>query len=488
MPPGRALDVALEAALSIADGHQAGPRLLDHLGTLTASSLRWDDRSIEAFFRVLRYGNARSWRFLETSTVLDRVLPELAEVLRKRNADRHEMDPTRAFRWSLLERLHELVRTDRSAASEFHRLGRSDLLLLATVAVDAAPGRREAIKLGRRLSQRLGLGAAAEQQVALVCGDPGLLGAALSRPDVLDESTVLQLAAHTAKPDVARSLYLSSLARNDLETWQRYRLDELHRMIQSLLGNEEQASSLGVVERKRQAALDRCEDRSLSSWISAASPVHLLSARTDELLRHAILLQRAHSRKRFQVEIGDRAGGRWRLDIAAPDRRGLLAYTTGVLSSAGMNIESAMAVTTLGVALQSFELSGPPPPPSKDLESALTMAVKQPLRTRAIPDAVVTFDDEGSPWATLCEVMAPDREGLLHCVAAAISSSDVSIRTARVSTEKGRVVDRFELVGKGGSRIPAPSRIGIVDKIHRGVEPPRRRFIPGAAKVVSRSV
>ena len=63
------------------------------LGPLGDDELRWQPRAAPALFAVLRDGNARSWRFLHTTGVLERVLPELADALRSRQADPFEVDP-----------------------------------------------------------------------------------------------------------------------------------------------------------------------------------------------------------------------------------------------------------------------------------------------------------------------------------------------------------------------------------------------------------
>ena len=47
---------------------------------------------------VIERGNARSWRFLETSGVLDAALPELAAALRRRAGDGISLDGSRAHR------------------------------------------------------------------------------------------------------------------------------------------------------------------------------------------------------------------------------------------------------------------------------------------------------------------------------------------------------------------------------------------------------
>ena len=60
-------------------------------------------------------------------------------------------------------------------------------------------------------------------------------------------------------------------------------------------------------------------------------------------------------------------------------------------------------------------------------------------RSRSLPnpDADVRFDDDASPWYTLCEVRSPDRRGLLHSLTAGIASAGADVHSARLVTIAG---------------------------------------------------
>ena len=89
-PPSRlALLIALDAALAVAAGARPGPKLLDWIGQWSDTPLRWDDEATPKLFAVLEQGDVRAWRFLETTGVLERALPELAEAV--------ESPPRRSF-------------------------------------------------------------------------------------------------------------------------------------------------------------------------------------------------------------------------------------------------------------------------------------------------------------------------------------------------------------------------------------------------------
>ncbi len=52
---------------------------------------------------MLRGGDARSWRFLDVTGVLERALPEVSAALERRRADAGELDPTRVLQLPTVE-------------------------------------------------------------------------------------------------------------------------------------------------------------------------------------------------------------------------------------------------------------------------------------------------------------------------------------------------------------------------------------------------
>ena len=87
-------------------------------------------------------------------------------------ADPFLLDPAQVLRFSLVERIREVVgRPTRVAAAEHAALEHPEWLLLAALILDTAGDDTSPVELARRLAHRLDLGAAAEQQIALLVGD-----------------------------------------------------------------------------------------------------------------------------------------------------------------------------------------------------------------------------------------------------------------------------------------------------------------------------
>ena len=68
----------------------------------------------------------------------------------------------------------------------------------------------------------------------------------------------------------------------------------------------------------------------------------------------------------------------------------------------------------------------------------------------------MAFDNEVSEHATVVEVRAPDRVGVLYRITRAISEIDLDIRSAKVQTMGQDVVDAFYLKGSDGAKVTDP--------------------------------
>ena len=482
-PEGLALSLALEAAQTISRGGvQPGRELLDYLGDLDDTPMRWDRDASRRLFEVLRTGDARTWRFLETTGVLERALPELAEAVRRRRDDPFLIDPSHVLRFSLVDTIRDLVGTDERAAAEYARLQHPEWLLLAALILDTAGEDAEPVDLARRLAGRLDLGAAAEQEIALLVGDSSLLRAAAQRVDGFDEERVFALATHLDRPERARALYLLTLAVGGLEPWDRSRLDELHDLVLDALEQPDLTGldARNLVERRRAEAVRLAGgDQAVGDRIEHAPRTYLLAQDASDVARQAALLGRLPSPGRARVAVSpcEGSGNEWRVEVASRDRPGLLATVSGVLSDAGLSVQDAVVATWAdGGALDAFRVlpTKQKPPNADALTAAIVEAFDRPLEASPTPGAEVVFDDDASPWYTLCEVSCVDRPGLLHAITAAFASAGVDVHSARVRTVEGQAADRFEVTDGNGRKLGEPAKLAVIEAVAGGVRTGRR--------------
>ncbi len=483
-PSPLALHVALDAALAIARGASPDSKLLDWIGAWSDTPLRWDAAATRKLFAVLTEGDGRAWRFLETTGVLERALPELADAVRRRRADPFLLDPAQVLRFSLVERIRDLVETDPVAAAEHARLGHPEWLLLAALILDTAGDDSSPVEIARRLVQRLDLGAAAEQEIALLVGDSGLLRGAAHKVDGLVEERVYPIATHLERPERARALYLLTLALGDLERWDRERLHQLYKLVLDLLEQPEVTGreARNLVERRRAEAMRLASNgRGVAERIQHAPRGYLLMQEAPDIARQAALLEPLPARGQARVAVRQLDDTEWGIDVVGRDRPGLLATIAGVLSDHGLDILDAVVATWGdGGAVDSFRVRGASsrttPPDADGIESSIVAAFDSPLASPPDSAAEVLFDDHSTPWYTLCEVRSPDRRGLLHDLAAGISAAGADVHSARLATIAGNAVDRFELTDRNGRKLDDAMEAMVVRSIREGV---RRRRLRG---------
>ena len=196
--------------------------------TPTRATSRFTRALTSKLLDVIERGNARSWRFLETSGVLDAALPELAAALRRRAGDGISLDGSYAHRLQIPERLRMLDGDD-PLALEVRTLEHVDRLLLAAFLIESLDEEPDPQRLASAALFRLDIDPADRDAVLEHVPDRNLLWSAVHQPGALSEERVLELAAHLDTPERARALYLLSALRSDgRERWEMQRLRALY--------------------------------------------------------------------------------------------------------------------------------------------------------------------------------------------------------------------------------------------------------------------
>ena len=183
-------------------------------------------------------------------------------------------------------------------------------------------------------------------------------------------------------------------------------------------------------------------------------------------------------------EEDDGAAGTRRITVVCDDRPGAFARIAGVLWLRGLDVLAAWAYSgELGgpaMAASRFRVVAPSAGLAwdrlvEDLRRALAgeLALEARLAerartyrrrkaTQAVPPGPpkVTFHDDASSDATVIEVRATDRVGVLHRIANALAELGLDIRHATVQTIADEVVDTFYVRTLAG-------RV-VTDEFHRG--------------------
>jgi Kef-type K+ transport system membrane component KefB len=456
-PTAELLGVVLESALRFASARRPGPRLLDWISAAGDVPVRWDRRTRELFFQLLRQGDVRSWRFLEQTAVLDRGLPELATALAHRRSDLSDLDPAGSLRWALVDQVRRAAQRDPAAHAGWSQLSHPERVLLAALVLECVGAHASPVLVARRIVQRLDLGVPAEQDVAALVADRGLLRAVARRVEGLQEESVLAVAVHLATVERVHALHVLTVADGDLEVWERQQVDELAELVVTALGRRDVTGrdARNLVERRRAQARALVAGRDARERIDAAPREYVLSQQPADIARHAAVLDPLPRQGHARVAVSPAAaGGGWLVDVGLRDTAGLLARVTGALHDLGLDVQQAVVATWGdGAALESFVVSGAGPLEAGVLTREIETALGTRLAAYAVPDAVLEVDQSGSPWHTLCSVATPDRRGALHDIAAAFACSDVEVHSAAVSSDGRIATARFALSDRAGGKL-----------------------------------
>jgi [protein-PII] uridylyltransferase len=176
--------------------------------------------------------------------------------------------------------------------------------------------------------------------------------------------------------------------------------------------------------------------------------------------------------------------GAYRITIVARDKPSLFASFAGGISSFGLDILKAEAFSNAaGVILDTFVVADPKrilqlnPTESDRLTDLLhRMALgrtdaQKLMRGHLMPDAGkraeparVQFDSEACPTATLVEIDAEDRPGLLYTLATVFSTSACNIDVVLVDTKGHRAIDVF-YVAHDGRKLPPEMQERLKEKL-----------------------
>ncbi|MGI8663841.1 MAG: cation:proton antiporter [Acidimicrobiales bacterium] len=478
-PDELALPLALDAAIAAARRRPAG-ELLDWLARNPDDPLVWSSALLDKLLDVTERGNARSWRFLQTTGVLARALPELDAALQQRADDDYALDPLQSRRFRAMERLRQLDADDPLALA-VRKLDHIDHLLLAVLFAETLEDEPDPVQTARTAMLRLPIPDDARQAIAALIADRDLLWAAAHQPGGLTEQPVLQLADHLGSAERARALYLlSALRAVGRERWELERIRTLHDLIQSELARPD-LSSTDARNRaelhKRDALAMLNGNTAARARVSAAPRDYVLRVSPEALAGHALLLGQLNRAQRIKVAAEPSSSAGWLISVAAHDQRGLLAAITRALADAGLSVDEAvLASWDDGSVIDTFHIPLGAQPGLQALEAAIRAALDAAIESQPVDDARIDFDQAASPWHTICEVRAPDQPGLLHSLAAAFAAATVDVRSAKVTQEGGLAIDRFEITDSKGGKLSAEDQERFQMFVRRGVLAKRRRF------------
>lgn len=374
----------------------------------------WPEEARQLLVRLLASGRGllEVWETLEETGALSRFLPEWervrmlphASVIHRFTVDRHVVE-------TCIE-ASELIRT----------VGRPDVLMVAALLHDIGKGglTEHSVAgepIAREVATRMGFDPECVDLIAHLVRWHLLLATTATTRDPDDPATVDLVASTMGTPE-ALSL-LSALTEADAKAtspkaWTSWR-----------------AGLIFDLSRRARAALD--------------SGVALPAITTDEIPVPTDLNPASVSISVEPVPDGSR------ITTIAPDRVGLLADFAAMLALQRVPVRAARvwAQGEYGVSVWEVAAEGVNPSILRTKYDAI-VAGRADLSTRFAsgPDALapnVVVRPEASEQATVLEIRAADRPGVVYLVCRALAELDVAVRSAHLDTLGPQAVDVFYL-------------------------------------------
>ncbi|MET1036764.1 MAG: [protein-PII] uridylyltransferase [Aeromicrobium sp.] len=438
-------ELALRAASAAArEGLPLSPGSASRLArTMSELPDPWPPTATRHLVDVLTSGPGllRVWDELDFAGVVDRLLPEWAAIrLRGSSSPVHRFTVDR----------HSLE-TCVQAAQVKRDVARPDLLAVAALLHDIGKGvDGDHSTVGQPMAERIALRWGFDADDAEVIGRLVrwhlLLPTIATRRDIEDPSTAANVAEIVQTEDfldLLLALTASDAQSTGPSAWTAWRRG----LVEGLVGKVRQVLD-GTVRSP--------DPETYEGWpLDVPIPDHGTTGPTD-----------------FTLTVEPHHGGSL-LTVVTANRPGVMADLAGGLALAGLAIRSARTVTLGDAAVSLWEVSRP------DVDVARLTTRLRPamageldlagrLELSSIPDAEdarVRLLEQLSETATLVEVRAHDRRGLVWTVCDQIASLGLSIRSAHMSTYGAEVRDVFYVVDAEGQRLDAAAAGTLRDRL-----------------------
>lgn len=514
-----------------ARGLEIEPTLLEdihrHVEALPASAFDAPDVSAK-FVKILAGPRAaRTLDAMHRAHLLERLIPAFATV-------RGLMQFNQYHKYTVDE--HSLLAVAKAEAFEqesgvigqvYREIPRKDLLHLAVLLHDLGKGREEDhSEVGKRLAEetaaRLGFNEQDTRSLVFLVHKHLLMAHTAFRRDPYDGNVLLTFAREVGTPAVLRKFLvltaadIAAVGPGVLTKWKESLLIELYlRTMPEVSGEKDMSWGAERIAQLTREVVARMPEQSDAAWIQAQLeqfPVRYLHGTApDRIAGHLAAIRRLSVRDvRVESAFNEALGT---CDYAVITRNdvipGIFSKISGVLAAMGLHILDAQIVTRHDdVIVDTFQVSDPDyvgVPPAERREH-VGRAIRSVLLGEEIVEQLmgrsrrlnhqrrlpagrqstdVQVDNETSDRATIIDVFAEDRQGLLYVITRAMFTLGLSVQAARISTRLDQVADVFYVTDAKGGKVTDPARLEAIRATLKGEID---RFVAGQLAVETGTV
>jgi [protein-PII] uridylyltransferase len=520
----RLFHVAQEHDLDI---HPRALRTASQSLRLVDQRLREDPEANRVFLEILtsRKDPETALRRMNEAGIFGRFIPDFGRVVAQMQYDMYHhytVDEHTLFAIGILHKIEsgELKEELPLATQLAETILSRRALYLAVMVHDIAKGRggdhsvigeQIALKLG----PRLGLEAEETETVAWLVRWHLLMSSTAFKFDIGDPQTIRDFVERVQSPERLKLLLVLTVA--DIRAvgpkvwngWKAALLRELYqRAIEVISGGlieEGPVSRTAAAQTAVRQLLPDFSEGEFATFVSRGYPFYWLSFDPETHSRHARLMREAEAsgapltvEKRIDLQ-----RSATEITLYTGDHPGLFSRIAGALAVSGANIVDAKIMTmSNGMALDTFWVQDPAGEPFDRPDKLARLAVifenvltgdLKPHRELARPPAFrsrtqvftvaprVLIDNKASAYHTVIEVNGRDRPGLLFELTRALTSLNLQVSSAKISTYGEKVVDVFYVKNLFGHKVEHRTKLGeirrtletILVKGNQPVEPER---------------
>lgn len=471
--------------------------------------VRNDPEFNRMFLRLLRFGKDVSKMLLKMNEMrlLGRFIPEFGKIVCMVQFDSYHVYTVDIHSIFMVREIERLINYEYEEKFPFltkvaETLVKRHVLFLACLFHDMGKGQggshaQKGAAMIPRIAERMGLGDSDAEQLEFLVRHHLAMVHFSQRRDLDDPVVLKRLAKSIPDQETLSLLYLLTFA--DIrsvgpDVWK----DWTGMLLQELYVKTLRQMSAGTYRRKTDEewmrkmtsdivadAAGEIPERKVTKILKKMPVSYFSQFSRQNILRHVKLLNSIEGK--FATEV-IRYEEYDEFTVCAPDSKGIFSVFCGVLSANGLNILGARIVTTLDKKafdvfyvertdyLTEEEYGEVWKKVDKNLGAVLDGdvevddLVERRKRNyssygRKIPEypPEIVFDNESSDRATVMEVYAHDREGLLYSITKTVSEMGLSIDYAKISTRADQVADTFYVRDSRGRKISGAKKLKKIE-------------------------
>jgi [protein-PII] uridylyltransferase len=367
------------------------------------------------------------------------------------------------------------------------------------------------LEIAQSTAERLGLGSDETEILKFLVHKHLLMSHLAFRRDTSDDKLVVEFSVEVGSLDVLRMLFILTAADycavgpKVWNPWKSEVLAELyHRTVDHLAGEQAGSGTRNFVARRRASILRQFSDQKDLAWfkqqIDSLPTAYLRSAPVEQIADELRELSRlpageATAQGRY---LADRDAVEYTVGTHESICHGIFYRLTGALSSQGLEILGAQICTLPdGLVLDRFFVRDPDhhraPTPERlegvcralihslHAEEGILPTYRRVWRSGAssrasdLPESPprVRIDNSTSEVATIIDIFASDRPGLLHAISRCIFDQGLSVQLAKIGTYLDQVVDVFYVTDRENRKIEDPAQCQqICDRLLETIQKP----------------